>query len=57
MNFREENDSMGTVNVPEDAYYGAQTQRAVDNFPVSGLSSAALIHQSHCADKKVCGAG
>jgi fumarate hydratase class II len=29
---------MGTVKVPEDAYYGAQTQRAVDNFPVSGLT-------------------
>ncbi len=28
---------MGTVNVPEDAYYGAQTKRAVDNFPISGL--------------------
>ncbi len=30
-------DSMGEVRVPADAYYGAQTQRAVDNFPVSGL--------------------
>ena len=28
---------MGTVRVPESAYYGAQTQRAVDNFPISGL--------------------
>lgn len=37
MNYREETDSMGTVNVPEDAYYGAQTKRAVDNFPISGL--------------------
>jgi len=37
MSFREETDSMGTVNVPEDAYYGAQTKRAVDNFPISGL--------------------
>ncbi len=27
---------MGTVRVPADAYYGAQTQRAKDNFPVSG---------------------
>jgi len=38
MPFREESDSMGTVKVPEDAYYGAQTQRAVDNFSVSGLT-------------------
>jgi len=35
--FREEQDSMGTVRVPKDAYYGSQTQRAVDNFPISGL--------------------
>lgn len=34
--FRVENDSMGTVQVPANAYYGAQTQRAVENFPVSG---------------------
>lgn len=35
--YREEKDSMGTVRVPREAYYGAQTQRAVDNFPISGL--------------------
>lgn len=35
--FREEKDSMGMVRVPKDAYYGSQTQRAVDNFPISGL--------------------
>ena len=34
--FRTEHDSMGDVQVPAKAYYGAQTQRAVDNFPVSG---------------------
>lgn len=34
---RTEKDSMGEVKVPKDAYYGAQTQRAVDNFPVSGI--------------------
>ena len=33
---RIEKDSMGEVPVPADAYYGAQTQRAVDNFPISG---------------------
>ena len=33
---RTEHDSMGEVNVPAQAYYGAQTQRAVDNFPISG---------------------
>jgi fumarate hydratase class II len=34
---RVERDSMGPVRVPKGAYYGAQTQRAVDNFPISGL--------------------
>jgi fumarate hydratase class II len=34
---RIEHDSMGELRVPADALYGAQTQRAVDNFPVSGL--------------------
>lgn len=34
--FRVERDSMGDVQVPAEAYYGAQTQRAVDNFPISG---------------------
>jgi len=37
MKTRTEEDALGPVLVPEDAYYGAQTQRAVDNFPVSGL--------------------
>jgi len=34
--FRTERDSMGEVRLPADAYYGAQTQRAVENFPISG---------------------
>ncbi len=34
--FRIEQDSMGEVKVPAQAYYSAQTQRAVENFPVSG---------------------
>jgi fumarate hydratase class II len=37
MDYREERDTMGTVRVPEAAYYGAQTQRAVENFAISGL--------------------
>jgi fumarate hydratase class II len=37
MSYREEIDTMGTVMVPEDAYYGAQTQRAVENFSISKL--------------------
>jgi len=37
MAFRTEKDSLGTVNVPEEALWGAQTQRAIQNFPISGL--------------------
>lgn len=35
--YRIEKDSMGELQVPEEALWGAQTQRAVDNFPISGL--------------------
>jgi fumarate hydratase, class II len=35
--FRIERDSMGDVRVPADAKWGAQTQRAIENFPISGL--------------------
>jgi fumarate hydratase class II len=35
--FRTEHDSMGELKVPSKALYGAQTQRAVDNFPISGM--------------------
>jgi fumarate hydratase class II len=35
--YRTESDSLGKVEVPAHALYGAQTQRAVENFPVSGL--------------------
>ncbi len=37
MEYRIEKDSMGELKVPADAYYGAQTARAVENFPISGL--------------------
>jgi fumarate hydratase class II len=35
--YRKVTDSMGELEVPESALYGAQTQRAVENFPISGL--------------------
>ena len=35
--YRIEHDSMGALEVPSDALWGAQTQRAANNFPVSGL--------------------
>ncbi|MCE5266311.1 MAG: class II fumarate hydratase [Planctomycetaceae bacterium] len=43
--FRTERDTMGEVRLPADAYYGPQTQRAVENFPISGRTlPPALIH-------------
>jgi fumarate hydratase class II len=35
--YRSEKDSLGAVQVPREAYYGAQTQRAINNFHISGL--------------------
>ena len=37
MEYRNEKDVLGTVRVPKDAYYGAETQRALNNFNISGL--------------------
>lgn len=34
---RTEKDSLGTIEVPSDALWGAQTQRAIQNFPISGM--------------------
>lgn len=35
MDFRIEKDTMGEVKVPANAYYGAQTQRSIDNFKIA----------------------
>ncbi|GAD51568.1 fumarate hydratase class II [Halarchaeum acidiphilum MH1-52-1] len=43
--YRIESDSLGEMEVPADAYWGAQTQRAVENFPVSGRGfQPAFVH-------------
>ncbi len=52
MSYREEKDTMGTVRVPAGAYYGAQTQRAADNFPVSGLTLPPVFIRSLAMIKK-----
>ena len=41
MSNRIERDPLGEVHVPADAYYGGQTARAVENFPISGLRAPA----------------
>src|SRR5258706_10097214 len=43
MEFRLERDPLGELKVPADAYYGVQTVRAVDNFPISGLREPAYL--------------
>jgi fumarate hydratase class II len=47
--FRIEHDTMGEVKVPKDALYRAQTQRAVENFPISGrgLEPAQIVALAH----------
>ncbi len=51
---RLERDSMGEVEVPEDALYGAQTQRAVDNFPISGITQPRAIIRALGLIKQAC---
>ena len=47
--FRTEKDTLGEVKVPAGAYWGAQTQRAVENFPISGLrAQPALVRALVC---------
>ncbi len=43
MRFRTERDPLGELQVPADAYYGVQTLRAVENFPISGLRAPAEL--------------
>jgi len=54
MSFREESDSMGRVKVPEFAYYGPSTQRAVDNFQISGLVMPVPVIRAIAIIKKFC---
>ncbi len=49
---RVERDSLGQLELPDDAYYGIQTQRAVANFPVSGLSADPLLVRAYLRVKR-----
>lgn len=53
--FRIERDSMGEVRVPATAYFGAQTQRAVENFPISGWCLAPELVRAMGLVKYACG--
>jgi aspartate ammonia-lyase len=52
MSYRIERDPLGEVNVPADAYYGGQTARAVENFPISGLRAPADLVSATVLVKK-----
>ena len=57
--YRIEKDSLGEVRVPANSLYGAQTQRAIDNFPVSGKPMPrrfieALLLVKACAARAAC---
>jgi len=54
MTTRTERDPLGEVRVPAEAYYGAQTQRAVDNFPISGLTAPAPLIVATVLIKQAC---
>jgi aspartate ammonia-lyase len=49
---RTERDTLGEVRVPDDALYGAQTQRAVENYPISGLREHPVFIRSFILLKK-----
>ena len=51
---RVERDPLGELHVPADAYYGAQTQRAVENFPISGLKAPAPLVTATVLIKQAC---
>ena len=52
--YRIEKDSMGELQVPQQAAYGAQTQRAVENFPVSGIAMPTGFIQALGLVKQAC---
>ncbi|MCX7877056.1 MAG: aspartate ammonia-lyase [Ignavibacteria bacterium] len=52
MKNRTEKDSLGEVKVPSHAYYGVQTQRAVENFPVSSLKAHPVLIEAYVYIKK-----
>ncbi len=51
---RLEKDSLGTLELPDDAYYGIQTLRAVQNYPISGLRSHPTFIRAYTLLKKAC---
>ncbi len=51
---REERDSLGVRQIPDDAYWGAQTSRAVENYPISGERAHPEMVRAYARIKKAC---
>ena len=51
---RVERDPLGELQVPAEAYYGVQTQRAVENFPISGFTAPAALVTATVLIKQAC---
>ena len=54
MKFRKEKDSMGEIDVPEGKYYGAQTQRSLNNFKIGGEKFQRDLIRAYGIVKKSC---
>ncbi len=54
MRYRIEKDSLGSVKVPAAAYYGAQTARAIENYPISGLRAHPVLIRAYGLLKQAC---
>ncbi len=52
MKTRIENDSIGKRSIPKDAYYGIQTHRALENFPISGQKPGSAYIEATVQIKK-----
>lgn len=52
--YRTDRDSLGEVKIPKDAYWGAQTQRAIENFPISGMVFSPAFVRSMAIIKRAC---
>ncbi|HEX9690181.1 MAG TPA: lyase family protein, partial [Thermoanaerobaculia bacterium] len=51
---RQEKDSLGVREIPDDAYWGAQTSRAIDNYPISGERAHPEMIRAYARIKKAC---
>ena len=54
MDYRVEKDSIGELKIPQGAYWGIHTQRAIENFPISGQKVNFSLIKAYCLVKKAC---